>query len=229
MRVLRAGVLIGLIFATLSPAAAGAALGDIGVEGPSYAGASSSPTGEKPESKAWFNDGLWWASLWDTASSRYEIFRFSVASGTWTSTNVPLDTRSNSRADTLWDGSKLYVASHVFSATPATGYPSNLYRFSYSAATGYTLDVQDGWPQQINTYRSESLVIDKDSTGQLWATWVQGASGSREVWVNRTISGDSTWGTPFKLPGNGTSVADDDISSVVAFGGDKIGVFWSNQ
>ncbi|MEO6577742.1 MAG: DNRLRE domain-containing protein, partial [Candidatus Limnocylindria bacterium] len=41
--------------------------------------------------------------------------------------------------------------------------------------------------------------------------------------------GDSTWGTPFKLPGNGTSVADDDISSVVAFGGDKIGVFWSNQ
>ena len=83
----------------------------------------------------------------------------------------------------------------------------------------------------INNVRSESLVIDKDSTGQLWATWVQGASGNRKVWVNRTTTG-TTWGTPSELPVNGTSVADDDISSIVAFrDGAKpsIGVFWSNQ
>ncbi len=229
MRVLRIGLVAGLLSIALGvPTGVSADPGDVGVEGPSYAGASGDPTGEKPESKAWFNDGSWWGSIWDTASSRYEIFRFNAATQAWTSTNVPLDIRSKSRADTLWDGSKLYVASHLFSESPASGYPSYLYRFSYNATTDvYTRDL--GWPQQINNVRSESLVIDQDSTGQLWATWVQGASGSREVWVNRTTSGDSTWGIPFELPVNGTSVDNDDISSVVAFGGNKIGVFWSNQ
>jgi PKD repeat protein len=227
--VLRIALMAGVLAASaVFPPAALADAGDIGVEGPSYAGAAANPTGEKPESKAWFNDGSWWASMWDTASGRYEIFRFAASSQTWSSTNVALDGRANSRADTLWDGSKLYVASHVFSKTPASGYPSYLYRFSYSASTdAYTLDA--GWPQQINNHRSESLVIDKDSTGQIWATWVQGSSGSRRVYVNRTTNGDATWGTPFELPVSGVAVADDDISSVIAFGGNKVGVFWSNQ
>ena len=122
----------------------------------------------------------------DIASSRYEIFRLNGA--TWASTNVPLDTRSNSRADTLWDGTSLYVASHVFSTTPASGTPSNLYKFSYSAATDTYTSVA-GWPQQINNVKTETLVIDKDSTGQLWATWVQNdAASKRRVHVNRTLS-----------------------------------------
>jgi len=242
MRVLRIGLVAGLFSFSLAlpaalalPTAVSAAPGDIGVEGLSYAGASAEPTGEKPESKTWFNDGIWWGSLWDTASSRYEIFRLNTAGAQpWTSTNVPLDTRSNSRADTLWDGTKLYVASHVFTtSTPTVGSPSFLYRFSYDAATdAYSLDAT--WPQQINNFRTETLVIDKDSTGQLWATWVQNdAGGQRRVHVNRTTTGDSGWGAPFVVPGNTnhTRVANDDIASVIAFGGatPKIGVFWSNQ
>jgi hypothetical protein len=236
MRVLRIGLATGLLFASFSlslPSAASAAAGDIGVEGLSYAGASADPTGEKPESKTWFNDGAWWGSLWDTASSRYEIFRLNTTTQTWSSTNVPLDTRSNTRADTLWDGTHLYVSSHVFSESPATGYPSYLYRFSYNTVGDvYTLDAT--WPQQINNVRSETLVIDKDSTGQLWATWVQNAAadGLRRVHVNRTAENtDSGWGTPFVVPGdpNHTRVASDDISSLIAFGPGKIGVFWSNQ
>ena len=227
MRVLRIGLVAGLL--SISMALPAAVSADVGAEGLSYAGAASNPTGEKPESKLWFNDGSWWGSLWDTASSRYEIFRFN--SGTWTSTNVPLDTRSNSRADTLWDGTKLYVASHVYSLTPSSGFPSRLYRFSYNSVTDtYALDA--GWPQDINNVRSETLVIDKDSTGQLWATWVQNDSASqRRVHVNRTLSGDSGWGAPFVVPGTAshTQVAADDISSVIAFGGNKIGVLWSNQ
>lgn len=218
----------GVVLGT-APAPSAAATGDIGVEGPSFAGAGSGPTGEKPESKTWFNDGIWWSSLWDTASGRYEIFRLNGA--TWSSTNVPLDGRSGSRADTLWNGSKLYVASHVFSESPASGFPSFLYRFSYEPATdAYTLDA--GWPQQVNDVRTETLVIDIDSTGQLWSTWVQNdTSGRRRVYVNRTLSGDSTWGTPFIIPGSNahTRVAKDDIASIVAFGGNRIGVFWSNQ
>lgn len=230
MRVLVYSLVAGLLaLSTVMPATVSADAGDVGVEGPSYTGASANPTGEKPESKTWFNDGSWWGSLWDTASLRYEIFKFNPSTNpaSWTSTNIPLDTRSNSRADTLWDGSTLYVASHVFSKSPAAGYPSKLYVFTYAAGV-YT---SAGSPTVINNVRSESLVIDKDSTGQLWATWVQGVSGSRTVWVNRTTTG-TTWGTPVQLPVNGVSVADDDISSIVAFRDGttpSIGVFWSNQ
>ena len=213
-------VLLFVGVAVVRPAPAVAAA-DVGHEGPAYVG--SAPTGEKPESKAWFNDGWWWASMWDTASSRYEIFKLSTGSQTWSSTNVPLDTRSGSKADTLWDGTKLYVSSHLFSKSPALGFPSNLYRFSYNAGTDtYTLD--GGFPQQINNYKSESLVIDKDSTGQLWATW----TFNSRVYVNRTTSGDTAWGTPFLLP-NASQVASDDISSLIAFDGNKIGVFWGDQ
>ena len=70
------------------------------------------------------------------------------------------------------------------------------------------------------------LVIDKDSTGKLWATWQQ----NNTIYVNRTLNGDDhTWGTPFALPAMGTSVTVDDNSAVIAFGGDRIGVMWSNQ
>ena len=62
---------------------------------------------------------------------------------------------------------------------------AKLYVFTYAAGV-YS---PAGSPTIINNVRSESLVIDKDSTGQLWATWVQGGSGARKVWVNRTTSG----------------------------------------
>ncbi len=198
-----------------------AAAPDVGHEGPAYASSASAPTGEKPESKAWFNDGFWWASMWDTASSRYEIFKLNTANQTWSSTDVVLDTRSGSKADTLWDGSKLYVSSHLFSIPAASGQPSYLYRFSYNASTDtYTRDFQE----TINNYKTESLVIDKEPTGQLWATW----TFNSRVYVNRTTSGDSTWGTPFLLP-NASQVTSDDISSLIHYDGDKIGVFWGDQ
>jgi hypothetical protein len=60
----------------------------------------------------------------------------------------------------------------------------------------------------------------------LWATWVQGST----VYVNSTTGGDASWGTPFALPVKKASGLDpDDISAVAAFGGDRIGVMWSNQ
>jgi len=208
--------------AVLAPAAA--APGDIGHEDMSTTGAGDEVTGEKPESKAWFNDGFWWASLYDTATSDYWIWRLDVATQAWSKTATRLDDRPNTRADTLWDGTHLYVASHVFSRQPASGFPSRLYRFSYSSTTkSYTLDA--GFPATINNVRSETLVIDKDSTGTLWATWIQ----SQKVFVNRTTGSDTAWGTPFTPNVAGTSVAADDISAVVAFGPGNIGLMWSNQ
>jgi PKD repeat protein len=202
--------------------------GNVGYPDGSTSGAGAAATGEKPESKLWWNDGLWWASMFDAASQTHHIFRLDRATESWVDTGTLLDNRPKSRSDVLWDGAHLYVASHVFasSASAATsGNPARLYRFSYDPGTR-TYSRDPGFPVQINNYSTETLTIDKDSTGTLWATWAQGAS----VYVNSTTAGDAVWGTPFVLPTAGATGLDaDDISAVAAFGGNQVGVMWSNQ
>lgn len=202
--------------------------GDIGHLDGSTSGAGAAATGEKPESKLWWNDGIWWASMFDAASQGYHVFRLDRSTETWADTGTLLDARPKTRADTLWDGSHLYVASHVTassSSAATAGNPARLYRFSYSPATQtYSLDA--GFPARINDFSTETLTIDQDSTGVLWATWAQGS----KIYVNSTTGGDAVWGTPFVVPVTGATRLDaDDISAVVAFGGNQIGVMWSNQ
>jgi hypothetical protein len=201
--------------------------GDNGFQGPSTGG-SGVLTGTKPESKLWWNDGSWWASMWEVSAEEYRIFRLDLTTQTWIGTSVPLDSRRASRADIEWDAasSQLYVASHSFTGEPRAGFPSYLYRFNYDAAIqSYELDI--GFPVPINDYKLETLVIEKDSTGQLWATWVEGG----RTWVNATVCSpvcdDATWGAPLAL--SDSTVLSDDISSAIAFGGDRIGVMWSDQ
>jgi PKD repeat protein len=206
-----------------------AAVGDAGYRDGSFSGAGVAPSGSKPESKLWWNDGFWWASMWSSSANAFHVFRLDVGTQKWSDTGVALDDRSGTRADALWDGTHLYVASHVFStcgcSTSASGFPSRLYRYSYDpVANTYSLD--SGFPVSINNTKTETLVIDKDSTGTLWATWAQDG----QVKVNHTLGDDRTWGTPFTLPVSGaTALSTDDISSLVAFGGKSIGVMWSNQ
>ena len=216
-----------------------AATGDIGVPGPSYASTGGPPTGEKPESKLWWNDGRWWASMYSAVDGTYHIWWLdrSASPEKWVDTGTKLDNRPKSRADTLWDGTHLYVASAVFASsnsTVAAGNPTRLYRYSYSPLTrSYTLDT--GFPVSINNTSSETIVIDKDTEGRLWATWAQNGS----VYYNVTSPGqDASWGTPTSLPvANATGLDPDDISTIVAYGkptsqggtGGHVGVMWSNQ
>ncbi|MEU2171361.1 hypothetical protein ACH47V_07645 [Micromonospora chersina] len=223
------GVLIGaapLPGGLATPARAAA--GDIGYVGPSTAGDGSAATGEKPESKLWWNDGAWWAVLFHTGSQTHHIFRLDRSIEQWVDTGTVVDNRPKTRSDVLWDGTRLYVSSHVrasSSSGAASGNPARLYRFSYDAATK-TYSRDTGFPAQITNYSSETLTIDKDSVGVLWATWTQGS----KVYVNNTTGGDAVWGTPFVLPVTAaTALSSDDISSVVSFGGTRTGVMWSNQ
>jgi uncharacterized repeat protein (TIGR02543 family) len=184
-------------------------------------------TGEKPQSKLWWNDGLWWGCLWDLAPKKYAIHRFNAATQSWTSTGIVIDSRVDSKGDALWDGQYLYYVSQHYTNSPgpaASGDEGRLYRYSYnSASKSYSLDA--GFPVIVNNSVSETLVLAKDSTGKLWVTWTEGG----KVKVNRSLGSDLTWGTPFDLPVQGTDIKIDDISSILAFGGNKIGILWSNQ
>jgi PKD repeat protein len=208
--------------------------GDVGIPGPS-AGNLTFPTAEKPESKLWFNDGFWWASMWSTTANALTVHRMNPINDVWEDVGPTLETRKDWRQDTLSTGSKLYVASHrLTSGVPVSGARADLYRFSYNAST-HTYSPDAGFPAQINNYRTETLTIDRDSIGRLWATWTQGDS----VWVNTTtcagsVCNDAQWGTPFDLAtiggiGTAAAVDSDDISAVTAFGGNRIGVLWSSQ
>jgi hypothetical protein len=204
------------------PVAAYGAPGDVGSEGPSHAG-TGTPTGAKrAESVLWFNDGSWWGNLWDTRTLDFHIFRFEETRKQWVDTGVTTETRANTHHDVLWDGTTLSVASHMFVAdgvAAVAGNPSTLRRYGYNTATDtYTLLGSS----RINEMRTESLVIDKDRQGQLWATWQQG----NQIFVNNTGTDGATWGTPFPLPGGSVSV--DDTSALIAFGG-RVGILWSRQ
>src|SRR5215203_165877 len=125
--------LFGLVGPTGS---AQGATGDLGFAGPSTAGSGGAATGEKPESKLWWNDGRWWASMFDSTSRSWHIFYVDrgVTPKKWVDTGTVIDPRANSRSDTLWDGSHLYVASHVFASsntTATSGQTARLSRFRY--------------------------------------------------------------------------------------------------
>ena len=188
---------------------------------------NSTPTGEKPESKLWFNDGIWWGTLWDSLAGRYEIHRFNPGTQSWSTTGVPIDDRHSTKGDALWDGEHLYVASHIFTTSAGPTVPVNsarLYRFSYnSVSKTYTPNI--GFPILINSSKSETLVLDKDSTGRLWVTWMEAGRAK----INCSLGSDILWGTPFDLPVQSADATTDDVCSLIAFGGNKIGVFWSNQ
>jgi PKD repeat protein len=216
------------IVSTTRPAAADP--GDVGVEGPSHAG-TGTPTGTKrAESVLWFNDGFWWGNLWDTKTSDFHIFRFDTGTQSWIDTGVATETRSDTHHDVLWDGTTLYVASHRFvnDGSPAVaGHPAKLYRYSYDTATDTYTPLASS---QINNYRTETLVIDKDSSGRLWATWQQG----KKIWMAATATDGVTWGAPFPHPATAdpaspANVSIDDTSALIAFGPGRVGVMWSRQ
>jgi hypothetical protein len=231
---------VGLVLALAAPTQAGAA---VGVKTLSYAGstAPSAPTGEKPQSKLWFNDGSWWGTIW--GGSSFTIQRFDAAAQSWVDTKTLVDRRAKSHADMLWDGSHLYALSTIGQGGATTDPGVRLYRFSYSAgARTYALDT--GFPVTIFTPASsddlETAVLDQDSKGILWATFTYAnqpgncvtkatCPAGRSVYIAHTSGGDSKWTTPRVLPvANAATVSGDDISTVVHFGS-KIGVLFSDQ
>jgi len=170
-------------------------------------------TGEKPQSKIWYHDNSYWAILQGPGGVQF----YEKVGSSWqakTFANAILTAAGN--ADVKWNGTHLFVL--VYAPTV------RLYKYTYvSASRAYAL--VSGFPITLaNPSGSETMVLDQDSSGRLWAS----AEGDGNIYAYYSTSADHrTWaGTPVTLQ---TGVDPDDISSVVAFGGNRIGVFWSDQ
>ncbi|HYT11040.1 MAG TPA: DNRLRE domain-containing protein, partial [Mycobacteriales bacterium] len=185
-----------------------------------------------------FQDGSWWGLLYDSARHATYIYRLDLSTQTWVNTGTVVDTRPTARGDALWDGQKLYVVSGTtvvseFSSPPnpddvAAG-SAQLLRFSYDP-TSRTYSLDPGFPATVHQGSTESITVAKDSTGELWATYtLVSPDNSSKVYVTHSVGDDATWSTPTVLPTTAASIHYDDISAIVAFQGDKVGVMWSNQ
>ena len=196
----------------------------------SYAG-TTAPTADKPQSKLWFHDSRWWGVLFRPSPSggNCYIHRLGSATQSWVSTGVVADTRSNVRVDALSKGAQLYVASSSPSADANLDRTIKLRRYSYdSGAKTYRLD--PGFPVTIGQGgQTEGVVIDRDSRGVVWATFVVNG----KVKVTHTNGSDATWVKPYPLPVGAAATVkpepEGDVSAVVHYGGTKTGILWSNQ
>ncbi|MDQ3870497.1 MAG: hypothetical protein M3301_02630 [Chloroflexota bacterium] len=226
------GLALFAVACTASPAAATAVRA--GFRDFSYGSTVTAPTGQKPESKLWFNDGRWWAVMFNVSSGRFEVYGFNEgtqATDAWTSTGTVVDARRTAQADVRWTGSKLYVVSHVGegATTADQGVIVNRYGYTPGSVPGtgtYTPELS----KQIASKALEAVVLDRDSAGRLWATWTDGNdSGGRAVYITHTVSSDLDFVAPYVLPvADAGHLSTDDISALVVSGG-KVGVIWSNQ
>jgi hypothetical protein len=243
-----ATLLLLLLWGMVSIAHADGPLDIAGYQGFTYPGTENNPSGEKPESKLWWHDGFWWGSLYSLSGQEYRIHRYDWGNKTWVDTGVAIDDREDTKADVLWDetAGKLYIVSHIYTknASEVNNDIGRIYRYSYDEVNQtYVLDSGFDDPDNrvtVNHDKTETLVIDKDSTDKLWVTYISRPRNSDDyqVYLNSSDDDGLTWGTPFTLSMAGslflttTHVTSDDIASLIAFEdntGGKIGVMWSNQ
>jgi PKD repeat protein len=228
------GLVVGGSAATASPAEAVTPPGGIGHQDQSYAPLSGSITGTKPESKLWYDHAAWWAVMGH--GSQLSIWRLDRGTDSWTDTGTIVEARTlgDYRADALAEGDgSVTIATHLFInaghgvspplPNPSTG--ARLTRYDFDASTDMYVPVPGFVPAAINDLRTETLVVDRDSTGALWATWTYGL----QAWFSHTTAGDdAVWSQPQVVPETGT-LDSDDVSSIVRFGGSRIGIMVSNQ
>jgi hypothetical protein len=213
--------------AALAVMALGTAAADanVGILGPTYTGATA-PSGEKPQSKLWFNDGTWWADMFNKSTRNFEIYKYS--SGVWVSTGTMVEDRPKGWQDMKWDGTYLHVVSHGPASTTGADVATDgirYSRFSYDQLAKQYVPVANMTGVHIAEYGVKAAVMDEDSTGRLWITFTHGL----DAMLTYSSTG-TTWATPFPIPGkkNLAKLPQDEISSVVSF--DRgIGVMWSNE
>jgi hypothetical protein len=181
----------------------------------------------KPESKLFYTgDGSseairWWAVLGTSGPSPAAgVWVYELVNHNWVARVQLPDADPWAKADALFEGGTLYVTTRDDLATSGTNVrQSSLYKIPYTGAG--TWGAVQG-PFAITTGTLETLTIARDSANRLWVTYESGG----QIKVGYTAPG----GISFTfITVSQTKVKADDISTITAFGGDRIGVFWSDQ
>ncbi len=174
--------------------------------------ATSDTTGEKPQSKVWFNGHTWWAVLPTTAVTPTGTWLFRLEpNNTWTP--VLQVTSLRGKADTKAIGN----ITHVLVAGTSS---SQLVSLEYVPASN-TYQLWSARPTPTPVYVGETGTIDLDSTGRMWLA----TDSPSTVEVYYSDYPYSTFTGPQYLA---TDTSSGQITSVVALPNNTVGVFWTN-
>jgi hypothetical protein len=191
-------------------------------------------------------------------NSRYHIWALNSATQVWADSGITVDPRDRTHADYLFDSAhnKLYVVSTKASCTsnPVAGVCNdaiNVYRYSFNAAnplaTRYALEA--GFPvaliggnyagaPAISTGGAATVTIARDSLGQLFVAWTRrsatnAATSTTSIAYSNSdgnaasFADETSWSVPFTI--NAGEDGQDNISALVAFGGSKVGLYYTDK
>lgn len=191
-------------------------------EGPVYDPAvARAPTRDKPQSKLWFHDDLWWGSLFDDESDAFTIWWLDADRDVWVNTRTLVDDRAFARQDALWDGEVLVTISHGTNQGSAR-HAVQARQFTYDAESRSWTPMAN-FPVTVTPAGVEAASLARDGAGQLWAGFIL----EERVAVVAAGDGDLEWTAPISIDER-TAVVEVDQAAIVAVG-DDIGVIWSNQ
>ena len=183
-------------------------------------------TSYKPESKLFYTEGIgepvrWWAVLGTSGPSPAAgVWLWELADHVWVPRILLPGADPWTKADVLYDRGTLEISLRD-DQDSAVGNPkqSTLYSMQYlgSGAWGPITG-----PTPITTSGPETLTIARDSVGRVWTTYESG--DKIKVGFTEPLGSSFAFFTLSK-----SNVTNDDISSIIAFGGDRIGVLWSDQ
>jgi hypothetical protein len=173
-------------------------------------------TGDKPQSKVWNHAGKWWAVL--PISSGTYVWR--LDNNAWTQI-LELTSDDDTQADCVVNGD----TTHILLYRGETN--NRLVSIQYVPASGaYQL-----WSVQSDVIDIdldsgvETAVIDIDQSGIMWLA----NDGTSQIYVRWSGWPYDTWSNTNRYQLNSSRVDDDDICDITTFGGNKMGVLWSDQ
>lgn len=173
---------------------------------------TTAKTGEKPQSKVWQHDGIWWSVLPDASGTWLR----QLDGAQWTAI-LRLATSTSVKADVKVLGNLAHVL--LFQ-----GANSSLASLEYDTAS-QTYQFWSARPDlaRITLHSSvETATIDIDSTGRMWLV----SDGSNTVEARYSDGSYSEWSSAITIA---SGISSDDISVVTAMPTGQIGVLWSNQ
>ncbi len=177
------------------------------------------------KAQLWYNDGLWWGAFSDGLTG---VAIHKENGGTFEKGEI-IDGNIAGKPDVIWNGTNLFVMVYK------SGALASFYKYSYSTVTK-TYTLLPNFPVNLFVDGNANIInIEQDSTGKIWAayTGTLGAAGDGAVHVIYTASADHTvWDTGGQTLHTGFATginAVEEVAAIVHFGGNKIGVVWSDQ
>ncbi len=169
-------------------------------------------TGEKPQSKIWFYDNMWWAVLANKNGTKL----WQLVGSKWVNV-LHLSDSTNTRADVRATGNVTHILLY-------NGWNSELVSVEYDAKNKRYRP----WSVRTNAVNihlersGETATIDIDTSGRMWLA----SDDETEVHVRWSDQPYTEWSEPITIASN---ITRDDICAITSFPNGNMGILWSNQ